>query len=236
MASWPGQGLPEPSQLDSAQEPFAPLLTILLDVPAGVGALRPKPVLFAPVKELREQGQRAIALVGLVLQRQVQFGDVRSLHIGDGSAAEVRADIKASQSPILARGAGSQFRIDMLDEELVQEAAKGRSLGIRPLVAGRIASRRYLPQQPLGLGARLVRRQDAMVPEGHTPRSALATADPVLDQVDLAAGRRDLEAEAAKFVVPEVTVGRPWTGRVHRSLHDARDRHVRSPPSSNRTQ
>ncbi len=96
----------------------------------------------------------------------------------------------------------------MVSKELIKKRAhQGSAFSFLP-GCRRVMPSSDLPEEPLSLHARLVRRYGAMRPDGDPARPSPASADAVLDEVHLSAYRRDFEAEAAQLVIPNVTVTR----------------------------
>ena len=70
------------------QEPLALVLLVALDVPAGIGPVRPQAPDLGEREHLGEHAKRPVRLIGLVAQVEVQLGDVLSLHLGDPHLAD----------------------------------------------------------------------------------------------------------------------------------------------------
>ena len=79
------EGLAQAAEFGGGEESLSRLLLVLVDVPAGVRAVRPQSPSFRQVHHLREDGDRPVRLLG-----RLPMGMVHDTNVGSGDVGGLR--------------------------------------------------------------------------------------------------------------------------------------------------
>ena len=160
----------------------------------------------------------------------VQFGNLLPLDFANCTTSKARHNVELSNTLVLARGTRFSLRLDMLCHELVEHGGQAL-IGLRLVaITCRIASKSDLSEQPLSLKPGSGGRQLSVLADSDAPRAALASANPVLNEIDLPARRCDFETKARKLIIPEVCIFRGRMGRIHGPFGNASGLPYCAPP------
>lgn len=191
--------LAEGGDFIGTEEALAFVLGVLLDVEAGVTAIRAQPPDFSQIEHLRQDAEGAVGLVGDVAQLVVQFGDVTALNVRDLAGTELRIDEQLDRPPVFALRRRLATNGDVFGEKAFAQPFHGRGLAGLVDFLGRVATSFGLGNDFVGADAGLISGHRAMRANGDF---AQPSPHPGHGEIDLAAAWPHPDTEPAEFVVP----------------------------------